>query len=75
MRELKGTSANSLFLIPSCFHVRVEGLALHFPYSEHWAAQVGNICHIAATTETTGNELTSRRAFDSQQRYRLRWVV
>ena len=34
--------------------------------------QIGNRCHSAATTETTGFWLASHRAFDLQQRHRLR---
>jgi hypothetical protein len=48
-----------------------EGLA-QIPLVRALGIHVGNTRHIAARAETTGNGLTSRRAFDLQQRYRLR---
>jgi hypothetical protein len=55
-----------------CLDEFVRKLSLQFRLIGVLATRLGNKRHTAARAETTGNGLTSRRAFDLQQRYRLR---
>ena len=48
------------------------GLAFNSRLVGALETRFGNICHSVATAETTGYARSSRRAFDSQQRCRLR---
>jgi hypothetical protein len=66
---------SALFLVPSGFHVCTKASSFRFRLAGKSRTRLGSRHHSAARAGTKGNGLTSHRAFDLQQRYRLRSVV